>query len=47
MRAIPCPGDYIVTLNAAGREYKQTAKFLSRAPEDSPEEGDSNPGLPG
>ena len=33
------PGDYVVTLNAAGREYKQSAKFISRAPEDSPRGG--------
>jgi hypothetical protein len=33
------PGDYVVTLNAGGRDYKQTAKFLSRAPEDMPRSG--------
>ena len=37
------PGDYVVTLNAGGRDYKQTAKFLSRAPGGlSREEDDSN-----
>ena len=33
------PGDYTVTLNAGGRDYKQTAKFLARAPEDYPRSG--------
>ena len=33
------PGDYMVTLNAAGADYKRPAKFVSRAPEDSPRPG--------
>ena len=33
------PGDYTVTLEAGGHTYKQTAKFLARAPEDSPRGG--------
>jgi hypothetical protein len=33
------PGDYVVTLNVGGREYKQSAKFIARAPEDSPRGG--------
>jgi hypothetical protein len=33
------PGDYTVTLSANGHDYKQTAKFLARAPEDSPRGG--------
>lgn len=33
------PGDYTVTLNAGGADYKRTARFVARAPEDSPRGG--------